>query len=105
VTHGLRFVPDASALAGLAALLAPTGFLVLRTASITVVYAAATALAARAGPEAAAAHQVCFQLWLASSLLADSLAVACQTLLARSAAAKDADTAREVRCCSKQAST
>jgi hypothetical protein len=40
--------------------------------------------------------QVCFQLWLASSLMADSLAVACQTMLAKSMAAKDTSTARGV---------
>jgi hypothetical protein len=38
--------------------------------------------------EHAAAHQICFQLWLASSLLADALAVAAQSLLARRLAAK-----------------
>lgn len=43
----------------------------------------ATALVARAGVEFAAAHQILFQIWLASSLLADSLAVASQTLIAR----------------------
>lgn len=41
--------------------------------------------------------QVCFQLWLASSLMADSLAVACQTMLAKSMAAKDTRTATGVR--------
>jgi hypothetical protein len=43
-----------------------------------------------------AAAQVCFQLWLASSLMADSLAVACQTMLAKSLAAKDTSTATGV---------
>lgn len=87
---------DRESLAAAARLLAPTGLLVLRTAAITGTYAAATALAARAGPAAAAAHQVAFQLWLASSLLADSLAVACQTLLARRLAEGDAASARAV---------
>lgn len=40
------------------AMFAPTGFLLLRTVSISAVFAAATALVARAGPLAAAAHQV-----------------------------------------------
>jgi Na+-driven multidrug efflux pump len=68
----------------------------LRTASITAAYAVATSALARAGPAAAACHQICFQLWLASSLLADSLAVACQTLLASSLAAGQLEYARQV---------
>lgn len=35
------------------------GYLVLRTAAITFTYAIATGLTARAGPSAAACHQVC----------------------------------------------
>jgi MATE family multidrug resistance protein len=42
----------------LGAMFAPTGFLLLRTISISAVFAAATSLVARAGPLAAAAHQV-----------------------------------------------
>ena len=36
----------------------------------------------------AAAHQICYQVWLASSLLADALAVAAQSLLARRIASR-----------------
>lgn len=43
----------------LGAMFAPTGFLLLRTVSISAVFATATSLVARAGPLAAAAHQVC----------------------------------------------
>lgn len=50
---------------------------------MTATFALATALAARTDTAHAAAHQVAFQLWLASSLLADSLAVAAQSLVAR----------------------
>ena len=42
----------------LGAMFAPTGFLLLRTISISAVFATATSLVARAGPLAAAAHQV-----------------------------------------------
>ncbi|KAF8069710.1 DTX44 [Scenedesmus sp. PABB004] len=91
--HGLRL--DADALAATARLFAPTGLLVLRTTAITLTYALATSLTARA-PASAAAHTVSFQLWLSSSLLADSLAVAAQTLLARSVAAGDAASARRI---------
>lgn len=69
----------------------PTALLTVRTLSISGCFAFATALAARAGPEAAAAHQVAFQIWLASSLLADSLAIAAQSLVARNLAAGHAE--------------
>jgi hypothetical protein len=35
-------------------------------------------MAARQGPTAMAAHQICLQVWLAVSLLADALAVSAQ---------------------------
>lgn len=50
-------------------------------------YAVATSAVARAGAASAACHQILFQLWMANSLLADSLAVASQALLATSLAA------------------
>ncbi|KAI8469991.1 MAG: hypothetical protein J3K34DRAFT_521778 [Monoraphidium minutum] len=89
-------VADAATLRSLAGLLAPTAFLVLRTVAIAGTYAFGTALTARAGAEAAAAHQVCNQLWLASSLLSDALAVAAQSLVARSLAAGQPAAARRV---------
>jgi Na+-driven multidrug efflux pump len=65
----------------------PTGFLVLRSVCVSAVFGVATALAARAGADPAAAHQVALQLWLSSSLLADALAVSCQALVAAEIAA------------------
>lgn len=62
--------------------LGATGLLILRTLALSGTFASGTALAARAGPAVAAGHQVAFQTWLASSLLADSLAVAAQSLVA-----------------------
>ena len=44
-------------------------------------------MAARTDDAHAAAHQICLQLWLASSLLADALAVAAQSIMARNLAA------------------
>lgn len=44
-------------------------------------------MAARTDSAHAAAHQICMQLWLASSLLADALAVAAQTIMARNLSA------------------
>ncbi|KAL4535664.1 hypothetical protein Ndes2526B_g06550 [Nannochloris sp. 'desiccata'] len=64
----------------------PTGLLTLRTLAITATFSLATALSSRTDASHAAAHQIAFQLWLASSLLADSLAVAAQSLIARSLA-------------------
>jgi Na+-driven multidrug efflux pump len=43
-----------------------------------------------------AAYQICLQVWLTSSLLADSLAVAAQSLIARNLAAGDKKAARAV---------
>ncbi|GIL58180.1 hypothetical protein Vafri_13032 [Volvox africanus] len=74
----------------------PTGFLVLRSASATATYAMATALVARGGPAVTASHQICFQLWLACSLLADALAVAAQSLMARDIGAGSVAGARQV---------
>ena len=69
------------------ALFKPTGLLILRTVAVTLTYAAATSAASKSGATPAAAHQICFQVWMASSLLADSLAIASQTLIASSLAA------------------
>ena len=61
------------------------GVLMCRTSLVMLVYSSATSLVARSGVSAlSAAHQIAFQLWLASSLLADSLAVAAQSLMAKS---------------------
>ena len=62
----------------------------------TATFALATALTARTDSPHAAAHQICLQLWLASSLLADSLAVAAQTLLARSVAAGNTAASQQI---------
>ncbi|OMP07145.1 hypothetical protein COLO4_07591 [Corchorus olitorius] len=50
-------------------------------------------MAARQGSTSMAAFQVCLQVWLATSLLADGLAVAGQAILASSFAKKDYDKA------------
>ncbi len=62
----------------------------------TATFALATALTARTDSPHAAAHQICLQLWLASSLLADALAVAAQTLLARSVAAGNTAASQQI---------
>nr|AKU37074.1 aluminium-activated citrate transporter [Hordeum vulgare] len=55
------------------------GFLLLaRVVAVTFCVTLASSLAARDGPTIMAAFQICCQLWLATSLLADGLAVAGQ---------------------------
>lgn len=52
--------------------------LLTRTLAILLTMTLATSMAARLGPIPMAAHQICMQVWLAASLLSDSLALAGQ---------------------------
>ncbi|KAK3223998.1 hypothetical protein Dsin_011023 [Dipteronia sinensis] len=66
------------------------GFMLLtRTIAVTICVTLAASKAARLGTTPMAAFQVCLQVWLTSSLLADGLAVAGQAILASSFAEKD----------------
>ncbi|KAJ9189441.1 hypothetical protein P3X46_000734 [Hevea brasiliensis] len=58
------------------------GFLIGRTLAVLTTMTLATSMAARQGPEAMAAHQICMQVWLAVSLLTDALAASGQALTA-----------------------
>lgn len=49
-----------------------------RTLSVLMTMTLGTSMAARQGPLAMAAHQICLQVWLAVSLLSDALAVSGQ---------------------------
>ncbi|KAL2332168.1 hypothetical protein Fmac_019749 [Flemingia macrophylla] len=70
------------------------GFLLLmRVIAVTFCVTLAASLAARQGSTSMAAFQVCLQVWLAVSLLADGLAVAGQAILAGAFANKDYDRA------------
>ncbi|CAL4963901.1 unnamed protein product [Urochloa decumbens] len=60
------------------------GMLLGRTLSILLTMTIGTSMAARQGPTAMAAHQICLQVWLAVSLLADALAVSAQAMIASS---------------------
>ena len=64
------------------------GNLAIRSLAISGTFAVATSMAARTDSVHTAAHQICLQVWLATSLLADALAVAAQTLTARNVAAE-----------------
>ena len=80
----------------LAVLLGRGGLLALRSIGVTGVFTVGSSLAARCGVHEAAAHQVCAQVWLSTSLLADALAVAAQALMGKSLAAGDMRSARGV---------
>ncbi|KAK3035201.1 hypothetical protein RJ639_034589, partial [Escallonia herrerae] len=70
------------------------GFLLLmRVIAVTFCITLAASMAARQGSTSMAAFQVCLQVWLATSLLADGLAVAGQAMLASAFAKKDYDRA------------
>ncbi len=57
--------------------------LVVRTAALVATMTLATAVAARVGTEAVAAHQVSVQLWVFLALVIDALAIAGQALIGR----------------------
>ncbi|XP_026425452.1 protein DETOXIFICATION 42-like isoform X3 [Papaver somniferum] len=63
--------------------------LLARVIAATFCVTLAASMAARHGPTTMAAFQICLQIWLASSLLADGLAVAGQAILATAFAEKD----------------
>lgn len=54
--------------------------LLARVIAVTCCVTLAASLAAHHGPDVMAAFQICLQLWLATSLLADGLAVAGQVI-------------------------
>ncbi|KAL8200343.1 hypothetical protein R6Q57_011682 [Mikania cordata] len=60
------------------------GFLLGRTLAAVATVTLSTSMAARQGPISMAAHQICLQVWLSSSLLADAQASAGQALIASS---------------------
>ncbi|CAL4953031.1 unnamed protein product [Urochloa decumbens] len=63
--------------------------LLARVVAVTFCVTLAASLAARHGPTTMAAFQICSQVWLATSLLADGLAVAGQAMIASAFAKKD----------------
>jgi MATE family multidrug resistance protein len=70
--------------------------LLLRTGALVGTMTLATAVAARVGVTAVAAHQVAHQLWLFLALVVDALAVAAQALISKHLGADDPKTARAV---------
>ncbi|PKI33118.1 hypothetical protein CRG98_046493 [Punica granatum] len=72
------------------------GFLLGRTLAVLATMTVGTSMAARQGPLAMAAHQICMQVWLAVSLLTDALAASAQALIATSLSKGDYNTAKVV---------
>jgi len=70
--------------------------LLLRTGSLVGTMTLATAVAARVGVTAVAAHQVAHQLWLFLALVVDALAVAAQALVSKHLGADAPAAARSV---------
>ncbi|KAL3691658.1 hypothetical protein R1sor_005309 [Riccia sorocarpa] len=65
------------------------GLLLGRTLANLFTMTLATSMAARLGAVPMAAHQICAQVWLAASLLSDSLALAGQAIIASAFAKED----------------
>lgn len=63
--------------------------LVVRTASLLVVFTATTAVAARLGEVPVAAHQIALQLFIFLSLVLDAIAIAAQAMLGAATGARD----------------
>lgn len=72
------------------------GLLLGRTLSVLITMTLGTSMAARQGPLAMAAHQICLQVWLAVSLLSDALALSAQALIASSFAKCDYNRVKEI---------
>ncbi|CAK7355581.1 unnamed protein product [Dovyalis caffra] len=72
------------------------GFLLGRTLAAVLTITLSTSMAARQGALAMAAHQICLQVWLSVSLLADAQAASSQALIASSSAKGDYSTVKEI---------
>ncbi|KAL8060098.1 hypothetical protein ABFX02_02G001800 [Erythranthe guttata] len=72
------------------------GFLIGRTLAVLVTFTLGTSMAARQGPVAMAAHQICLQVWLAVSLLTDALASSAQALIASYISKEDYKTVKDI---------
>ncbi|KAI7731125.1 hypothetical protein M8C21_011434 [Ambrosia artemisiifolia] len=72
------------------------GFLIGRTLAVLTTTTLATSMAARQGPIAMAAHQICLQVWLAVSLITDALAASGQALIASSVSEGDYKSVKDI---------
>jgi putative MATE family efflux protein len=88
---GLALRPDGAGVRGAAVAGAA---LVLRTLSLQAVLVVTTALAARMGNAAIAAHQIAFRIWMLLSLALDAIAIAGQAITGKYLGAGDVAGAR-----------
>ncbi|XP_062085956.1 protein DETOXIFICATION 45, chloroplastic-like [Humulus lupulus] len=72
------------------------GFLLGRTLAVLTTMTLGTSMAARQGPVAMAAHQICIPVWLAVSLLVDALGASAQALTASYMSKGDYKTVKEI---------
>ncbi|KAE9605248.1 putative multi antimicrobial extrusion protein [Lupinus albus] len=72
------------------------GFLLGRTVAVLSTMTLGTSMAARQGPVAMAAHQICMQVWLAVSLLTDALAASAQAVIASSLSRHEYKVVKEI---------
>lgn len=72
------------------------GFLLGRTLAVLTTTTLGTSMAARQGPIAMAAHQICLQVWLAVSLITDALAASGQALIASSVSKGDYRSVKDI---------
>ncbi|XP_019459042.1 PREDICTED: protein DETOXIFICATION 45, chloroplastic isoform X1 [Lupinus angustifolius] len=72
------------------------GFVLGRTVAVLSTMTLGTSMAARQGPVAMAAHQICMQVWLAVSLLTDALAASAQALIASSLSRHEYKVVKEI---------
>lgn len=68
--------------------------LLARSTAVMLSMTLATSQAARQGATPMAAHQICMQVWLATSLLSDAIALAGQAIIASALAKSDYDLAK-----------
>ena len=88
---GVALRPDG---AGVRSAAAAGAALVLRTLSLQAVLVVTTALAARMGDAAIAAHQIAFRIWMLLSLALDAIAIAGQAITGKYLGAGDVAGAR-----------
>jgi putative MATE family efflux protein len=88
---GVAFAPDR---AGVRAAAVAGAALVVRTLSLQAVLVVTTAMAARMGDDAIAAHQIAFRLWTLLAFALDAIAIAGQAITGRYLGAGDVAGAR-----------
>jgi putative MATE family efflux protein len=88
---GVAFGPDR---AGVRAAARAGAALVVRTLALQAVLVVTTAIAARQGNDAIAAHQIAFRLWILLALALDAIAIAAQAITGRYLGAGDVKGAR-----------